>query len=142
MKVEVTEAMLEEAGVLEEVAFGQLLECLRRLNVIANAAHRANEPDHFLLRCVDRSQQRHQRNETLPKFERVARRVLRPVGNEVFADSGEEVIELVAKVAFERVGVKIELDQKEDDALVLPLHLLEKSAHDRSAHLLVGAQQL
>jgi hypothetical protein len=64
------------------------------------------------------------------------------VGNEVFTDAGEEIVELVAAIAVNRLGVEIKLDQVEDDVLVLAPDLLEEAAENRSADFVIGAEKL
>ena len=48
MEVEITDAMLEEAGVAEEMAFGELFESFDARDFFAHRPHGANQLHHFI----------------------------------------------------------------------------------------------
>src|SRR5438309_11634339 len=121
--------MLEEPSVLEKIELGELFEGIGRLDVIADPANGADQPDDFLLRRFRCPQQRHQTDDLFAKLERAARREYTAVGIEILADPREEKIDFVAPVALHRIGIQIKLDEILNDPFVLPFQLLEKAAH-------------
>jgi hypothetical protein len=142
MEVEIADAMLEGPGVLEQVALGEVVELLRRLDLVAHRMHGPDQADDLLLRRRGHVQRGDESDDPLAQLQRLAGDVLATVGDEVLAEAGEEEVELVAAVAFDGVGVQVELDEEADDAVVLALELLEEAAQQRGADALVGQEDL
>ena len=117
IEVEIADAMLERARVLEQVALGEVVElrrrpgCRRASSVMARMSRTTSSRGAAATRSSDTSSMMRWRS----RATRAARTRSRSA-MEVLAEAGEEEVELVAAVAFDGVGVQIELDEAVDDA--------------------------
>src|SRR5207237_7586504 len=91
--------------------------------------------------CASEAHDGDEGDDALAELQRIARPVFAALGDEVLADAREEEIDFVAAVAFDRIGVEIELDEELDDRVVLPFEPFEKAADERWTDLLIGGDE-
>src|SRR5437762_12930511 len=128
MKVEIADAMLEEARVAQQMALGEILELADALHFFAHRADGADQLHYFFLRRRTHGENRDEGDDLLAKFERIARPVLAAIGAEILADAREEEIDFVAAIAVDAAGMEVVLDQMMDDRVVGAFQSLEEAA--------------